>query len=227
MMMFVWLWPVAVAAQLRTLQFDFGVALSAYNFDPDLAQALLVGPVARGTGAQLGAGSNSVYTVAKIGQNNQNDDENVEDVAEDVAANSAVYGGASVRPGGFAARKTHTVSGAQPDSAPLIAVACKTSNLLHLRLRNGVLSTAEDRLGRVDENHQVVFDDTTSETEPLAVGAMSRDAQWLVSDRGTLGALSDLFYQCHLGDSYKLYDAPVHPRCTAVALDVVELVDCD
>lgn len=102
----------------------------------------------------------------------------------------------------------------------IIPLACISESVLELDLREGSLTSREHYIASVDDTHQFRFEEF-SQGERYKLGA------WLVSARGQLEYQNvDLFYQCHSGESYKLYDAPVHSRCAPVLLDVVELVSC-
>lgn len=101
----------------------------------------------------------------------------------------------------------------------IIPLACLSDSVLELDLNDGLLTSRQHYSASVDSNHQFRFEEYTD--------SGSVPGEWLVSAKGQLEfQQTDLFYQCHSGESYKLYDAPVHSRCAPVLLDVVELVSC-
>lgn len=102
----------------------------------------------------------------------------------------------------------------------IIPLACQSDSVLELSLHEGGLSSRSHHFALVDDTHQITFEWGTD------VGN-SEQGEWLVSPDGQLEYQNEkLFYQCHSGDSYKLFDAPVHSGCAPVLLDIVELVLC-
>ncbi|OBA21219.1 hypothetical protein METBIDRAFT_41529 [Metschnikowia bicuspidata var. bicuspidata NRRL YB-4993] len=102
----------------------------------------------------------------------------------------------------------------------IIPLACLSESVLELDLSDGLLTSRQHNVASVDDTHQFQF-------EELYDSAKYTPRAWLVSAKGQLKYQdTELFYQCHSGESYKIYDAPVHSRCAPVLLDVVELVSC-
>ncbi|GEQ72682.1 hypothetical protein JCM33374_g6369 [Metschnikowia sp. JCM 33374] len=105
-------------------------------------------------------------------------------------------------------------------SPSIIPLACLSESVLELDLNDGALTSRQHYIASIDNSHQFRF-------QELVEGDEYAPRAWSVSAKGQLEyQKTDLFYQCHSGESYKIYDAPVHSRCAPVLLDVVELVSC-
>jgi len=110
---------------------------------------------------------------------------------------------------------------ADDDSDSTIPKSCLTENSLSMQLNASVLTDSKGRIGAIVANRQFQFDGP-----PPQAGSIYA-AGWSVTQNGLL-ALGDqtIFYQCHSGDFYNLYDESIAEQCSAVHLAVVDLVEC-
>ena len=107
------------------------------------------------------------------------------------------------------------------DSDSSIPQSCVGDNSLGMQLNGSVLTDEKGRIGAIVSNRQFQFDGP-----PPQAGSIYA-AGWSVTENGLL-ALGDqtIFYQCHSGDFYNLYDESIAEQCSAVHLSIVDLVQC-
>lgn len=107
------------------------------------------------------------------------------------------------------------------DSDSSVPQSCVGTNSLGMQLNGSVLTDEKGRIGAIVSNRQFQFDGP-----PPQAGSIYA-AGWSVTENGLL-ALGDqtIFYQCHSGDFYNLYDESIAEQCSAVHLSIVDLVEC-
>lgn len=107
------------------------------------------------------------------------------------------------------------------DSDSTVPQSCVGDSSLGMQLNGSVLTDEKGRIGAIVSNRQFQFDGP-----PPQAGSIYA-AGWSVTENGLL-ALGDqtIFYQCHSGDFYNLYDESIAEQCSAVHLGIVDLVEC-
>ncbi|CUM57747.1 unnamed protein product [Debaryomyces tyrocola] len=107
------------------------------------------------------------------------------------------------------------------DSDSTVPQSCVGDSSLGMQLNGSVLTDEKGRIGAIVSNRQFQFDGP-----PPQAGSIYA-AGWSVTENGLL-ALGDqtIFYQCHSGDFYNLYDESIAEQCSAVHLAIVDLVEC-
>ncbi|SCV01731.1 LAMI_0G13366g1_1 [Lachancea mirantina] len=117
---------------------------------------------------------------------------------------------------------TTTLQPATSDSSdPAQSQSCKNEGTLEMTLADSVLKDGKGRIGSIVANRQFQFDGP-----PPQAGAIYA-AGWSITQDGNLAiGDNDVFYQCLSGSFYNLYDEHIGSQCTAVHLEVIELVDC-
>lgn len=98
--------------------------------------------------------------------------------------------------------------------------ACASAEALSMTLESSILRDAKGRVGSIVSNHQFQFDGPVPQA-----GAIYTSGWSIVDGKLALGD-STTFYQCLSGDFYNLYDEKVAEQCTAVELDIVNIIQC-
>lgn len=98
--------------------------------------------------------------------------------------------------------------------------ACASDEALSMTLESSVLRDSKGRVGSIVSNRQFQFDGPVPQA-----GAIYTSGWSIVDGKLALGT-STTFYQCLSGDFYNLYDEKVAEQCTAVELDVVNIINC-
>ncbi|CCH46592.1 putative secreted protein [Wickerhamomyces ciferrii] len=124
---------------------------------------------------------------------------------------------------------TSTSGAAEPSSTgahksgdlEIQSTSCLTDESLALTLKDSILTDAKGRLGAIVANRQFQFDGP-----PPQAGSIYA-AGWSITKDGNLAiGDNDVFYQCLSGSFYNLYDENVAEQCTAIHLEIVDLVSC-
>lgn len=112
-----------------------------------------------------------------------------------------------------------TSTGESDDSS--FPESCFSDSALSMTLKESILVDSHGRIGSIVANRQFQFDGP-----PPQAGAIYA-AGWSVTDDGKLAlGNSTTFYQCLSGNFYNLYDQTQGAQCTAVELDIINLVKC-
>ena len=98
---------------------------------------------------------------------------------------------------------------------------CKTDGILQLNLENGILTDHWGRIGSIVSNRQFQFDGPPPQAGAIYAGG------WSITPDGNLAlGDQDIFYQCLSGSFYNLYDRWIAEQCSAIRLQITNLVIC-
>ncbi|CEP21402.1 unnamed protein product [Cyberlindnera jadinii] len=173
--------------------------------------------------SQIGDGQIQATTLTTAQAISQIGDGQIQATTSTVAAASQITDGqvqATSEVSDDDAENGQDTEGAEEDDYAF-SYSCLTDSSLAMTLNGSVLTDSRGRIGSIVANRQFQFDGP-----PPQAGAIYA-AGWSITTDGYLAlGDSDVFYQCLSGSFYNLYDESIGDQCTAIHLEIVDLITC-
>ena len=173
--------------------------------------------------SQIGDGQIQATTLTTAQAISQIGDGQIQATTSTVAAASQITDGqvqATSEVSDDDAENGQDTEGAEEDDYAF-SYSCLTDSSLAMTLNGSVLTDSRGRIGSIVANRQFQFDGP-----PPQAGAIYA-AGWSITTDGYLAlGDSDVFYQCLSGSFYNLYDESIGAQCTAIHLEIVDLITC-
>ncbi|ODV74939.1 heat shock protein HSP150 CYBJADRAFT_176929 [Cyberlindnera jadinii NRRL Y-1542] len=173
--------------------------------------------------SQIGDGQIQATTLTTAQAISQIGDGQIQATTSTVAAASQITDGqvqATSEVSDDDAENGQDTEGAEEDDYAF-SYSCLTDSSLAMTLNGSILTDSRGRIGSIVANRQFQFDGP-----PPQAGAIYA-AGWSITTDGYLAlGDSDVFYQCLSGSFYNLYDESIGDQCTAIHLEIVDLITC-